>query len=131
MANASFTYTCSKLISWSSNLPEWQQDALRRILVQGEFTEGDVTELVILAKLPHVQSLETRSSAIPASKKHVQPLSGELPSVRLTEILDIYQVNALAKGPVPFGEDGLTVVYGGNATGKSGIVENPSQGMSG
>lgn len=35
---------------------------------------------------------------------------------------DITYVNALASGPITFGPDGLTVVYGDNASGKSGIA---------
>lgn len=59
---------------------------------------------------------------IPATAEHV-PLSSEgTPPVSLIAIGDIARVNALSKGPIEFGIEGLTVVYGENATGKSSIV---------
>ncbi|NNE20388.1 MAG: hypothetical protein HKN10_18130, partial [Myxococcales bacterium] len=35
---------------------------------------------------------------------------------------DILRANALAPGPITFGPSGLTVIYGGNAAGKSGVA---------
>jgi len=117
---AEFTYV--DLIKWSKQLPEWQRDALRRVLVKGALTSGDIADLVELAKAPHDSGNGSTAKAVPASEDHAQLSAEELPAVQLVSIRNIAQVNALAEGPVPFGTEGLTIVYGGNATGKSGIV---------
>jgi hypothetical protein len=44
------------------------------------------------------------------------------PAVRISGIDNIQRVNALAAGPLKLSPEGLSVVYGGNATGKSGLV---------
>ena len=117
---AQFTY--SDLIQWSKQLPEWQRDALRRVLDHGEVTGADIADLAELAKAPYTSGAGPTSKAVPASEHHARPSAAELPPVRLVAVRDIAHVNALGKGPVWFGPEGLTVVYGGNATGKSGIV---------
>lgn len=115
-----FTYV--DLIAWSESLPDWQRDALRRVLGQDQISEHDLIELVSLAKAPFANGASTKLVSIPASTEHVQPPSEDLTTVSLVAIRDIARVNALCVGPIPFGIEGLTIVYGGNATGKSGIA---------
>lgn len=117
---AEFTYV--DLIEWSRQLPEWQRDALRRILVKGNLASGDVADLVELAKASYDTGNGSSAKAVPASLDHVRLSVEALPAVRIVAVRNIARVNALAEGPVPFGDAGLTIVYGGNATGKSGVV---------
>lgn len=39
-----------KIISWAQDLPEWQADAVRRFLEQGDLTASDKNELYQLLK---------------------------------------------------------------------------------
>lgn len=120
MAIASFGY--EDLIRWSGRLHPWQRDALRRILAVGELTEADVEELAGLAKAPHEGDEKSIRRAKPATLDHVRPRAEGLPAICVLRVRDISRVNALAPGPVEFAAEGLTVVYGDNASGKSGVV---------
>ena len=44
------TFTYEDLIRWSEGLPAWLRDALGRVLRAGSLTDGDVEELVALAR---------------------------------------------------------------------------------
>ena len=44
------------------------------------------------------------------------------PAVRLSGLSDIQRVNALGSGPLRLTLEGINVIYGGNATGKSGLA---------
>jgi AAA domain len=117
---ASFTY--ADLIEWSVDLPAWQRDALRRVLTQREVSDAETLDLANLAKGPHSDSGVSTATPVPASRNDVQASPAEHPVVRLEAVRNITRVNALAEGPLRFGADGLTLVYGANATGKSGIA---------
>jgi energy-coupling factor transporter ATP-binding protein EcfA2 len=52
----------------------------------------------------------------------VRTPAGSKFSVSLTSIQDLAHVNSLSSGPVTFAPEGLTVIYGDNASGKSGIA---------
>lgn len=116
------TFTYDDLIDWSTGLPEWQRDALRRVLERGELTAADVEELAGLAKQAHLKDSPVTSSAVVASAEHVRPTSDVLAAVRLLGVRDIDRVNALGPGPIPFVAEGLTLIYGANASGKSGVA---------
>lgn len=61
-------------------------------------------------------------AAEPLTSAHLRTDPASSPSISLVAIRDITNVNALAAGPITFAPDGLTVVYGDNASGKSGIA---------
>jgi AAA domain len=115
------TFTYADLIEWSIHIPEWQRDALRRVLDHAEITNTDIAELAQLAKGPYSAPEARGPGAVPASADQVWPSSAALPDVRLLAVREITRVNALAPGPIQFEATGLTVVYGGNASGKTGI----------
>ncbi|MGE3164934.1 MAG: hypothetical protein AB7O52_08510, partial [Planctomycetota bacterium] len=118
MTSTDFTY--EDLLEWSEKRPLWQRDALRRLL-SGPVSDTDYDELAGLAETEAIAPREV-SSAAPATTDHVQPSSTTSPSVSLLDLDSIAHVGALAPGPIPFGESGLTVVYGENASGKSGVA---------
>jgi AAA domain-containing protein len=116
---ASFTYV--DLLDWSQALALWQRDALRRVLNVGKLDENEIIRLLNLAKASHGVG-DITAEPIPASEGDVQPQPTGAVAVRLVGVRDIAQVNALGGGPVLFSTDGLTIIYGGNGTGKSGIA---------
>ena len=116
------SYTYPDLISWSHSLMGWQRDLLRRLLTAGEATDRDISELADLA-CPTVPSVgDVSPSPVFATDDHAPTAGSELPVVHLEKISDISRVNALAEGPVLFGSDGLTVLYGATGAGKSGLA---------
>lgn len=109
------------LVAWSSQRPAWQRDALRRLVQQGDPATG-IAELADLA-LAEARGETPPSGAQPLTSAHlpIGHLGG--PPVVLRSISDVENVNALAGGArLVFAERGLTVVYGDNASGKSGYV---------
>jgi hypothetical protein len=100
----------------------WQRDALRRLLTTDALAGSDLSELADLA-CPELSATDKNTlTATIATDEHVPISTQHLPAVRLTSISDIENVNALSAGPVWFGTDGLTVIYGNNGSGKSGVA---------
>lgn len=114
------------IIEWAEkDLPAWQSDAVRRLLTQDILTEDDKNELFVMLKASHV--------LVDFKNKHVDPkplkkgdVSGApkvAEKISLKSMKIISSVNAIPDGSnLPFGHEGLTVIYGENATGKSGYA---------
>lgn len=115
------TFTFDDLISWSEKLPLWQRDALRRVLA-GSLTDADISELVEMAKANQGFPMPGAPTPNPATNARAPSSSASPLSIALLSVRDITYVNALASGPITFAPEGLTVIYGDNAAGKSGIT---------
>ncbi len=109
-----------EILMWSSDRPIWQRDALRRLVEKGELDETDINELTNLCKSHH--GLRSRIPAAPLSSHHLPQPGTEAKPVSLVSLTHHTGVNALAQHQkVEFGPQ-LTIVYGGNAAGKSGYT---------
>ena len=112
----------NRILAWSRNRPLWQRDALRRIVLNGYPDEQALGEILALCEKEHGdQSVSVATQ--PLSKVHlpVDPGAGE--SVSLGSIANVAGVNQLASGQtLEFEQNGLTIVYGQNGTGKSGYT---------
>jgi len=114
----------AEIVKWSSNRPLWQRDALRRIVVKSGLDESDLHELALIAKdqVGLVDPTAPASKAVPLAASHL-PACTTAEAVSLEAITDVENVNALAHGQkLSFRRQGLTIIYGDNATGKSGYV---------
>ena len=112
------------LESWFQGRPKWIQDAARRILVGGDIEDKNLKELLVLCKreagVPDGQSPELKPLPIP--KGILQATEAYVPVI-IASISDPQGINALSpRNPLEFGDAGLTIVYGRNASGKSGYV---------
>lgn len=122
MENFVSTFGLGDLIAWSEEkLLEWQRDALRRVLT-ARLTSNDIDELASMAKAARGLPPLGTASPIPATAAHFRASAGSRLPVSLISIRDIAHVNALSPGPVTFSPQGLTIMYGDNASGKSGIA---------
>ncbi|MEE8186722.1 MAG: AAA family ATPase [Nitrososphaerales archaeon] len=109
-----------EILDWSSSRPDWQRDALRRFITQGTLADSDLEELVALCKVPH--GLAERRDLAPLERHHIPIRGPAVEVVNLEKLTHHHGVNALASGQtITFGP-GLTIVYGGNAAGKSGYT---------
>lgn len=109
-----------EILRWSVDRPDWQRDALRRLLVNGELTETDIVELTALCKEAH--GLAEAGTSHPLTQEQFPKGTDERDRVTLKSIYHHKGVNALAEGQtVNFGSN-LTVIYGDNAAGKSGYT---------
>lgn len=105
-----------EIVNWSAEIPIWQSDALRRLVVSGELTSEDYEELVALCKNPELANQ-------PLQSQHVASEGTGIPAVSLKNIRKVKNVNALAENQtLNFSPKGISIIYGDNGAGKSGYV---------
>lgn len=113
------------IIAWCQSIPEWQADAVRRMLAQDELTSADKDELYLMLKADF-GLLTSGQSALRAVRPQPGIVSGAPASqspLALHAIENVRNVNAIPDGSsLHFGVTGLTVVYGQNGSGKSGYA---------
>lgn len=112
------------ILVWSqSELTDWQQDAVRRLFEKGsDLTVEDFCDSYELLKSAHGISCETPGEPLPLSQESL-PAPAPSPRVVLKAMRDLTSVNRLAENQVlSFCPDGITVIYGANANGKSGYA---------
>ncbi len=109
-----------EIFEWSQDRPDWQRDALRRLVLNGELSDDDIRALTDICKSAH--GLAEHQDPAPLAKEHVpDKMAGAVP-VSLVSIFHRRGVNALAEDQtLNFGPN-LTVVYGDNAAGKTGYI---------
>ena len=106
----------ASILAWSRERPEWQRDALRRLCVHGSISEGDLVELADICR-------NKGQGFRPLEAEHIPDPRSATSTVRLRRIKDVQNVNALKVGErLSFNTNGLTVIYGGNGSGKSGYA---------
>jgi len=112
----------SDILEWSNNINiDWISDALRRIVLQRHIVDKDFNELIAICKRAHGLDNDS-STGFPISSEHIQ---GEENggSTKLVSLKHISDVNALIPNEeINFVENGLTIVYGDNGSGKSGYT---------
>jgi|TARA_R100000049_G_C1954626_1_gene106581 ABC-type lipoprotein export system ATPase subunit len=112
------------ILKWTESLPLWQRDACRRLFQkEGVLEETDYDELYVLLRKENGINVDDGLEPSPLEKRH---LPVELPpgeTVILTGLRDLENVNRIPNGhALSFSEDGMTVIYGGNGSGKSGYA---------
>lgn len=111
-----------EILQWSASQPLWQRDALRRLFTVGTLTSTDLDALTEICKSVHGLAPSSKK-AVPLSAQHL-PVGAPAAAtaVFLVDLTHHTGVNALApEQTVSFGPN-LTIVYGENATGKSGYT---------
>ncbi|MHC1762933.1 MAG: hypothetical protein AB9869_01320 [Verrucomicrobiia bacterium] len=109
-----------QILEWSQERPAWQRDALRRLALKGGLSDDDIRVLTDICKSAH--GLAEPQETAPLSKEHVPDKAAGAAAVSLASIFHHRGVNALAEDQVlKFGPK-LTVVYGDNASGKTGYI---------
>ena len=106
-----------QIVEWSRTRPAWQRVVLRRVAEGDALGDQDYDQLVedMLASTT-APEVEFGLAQLP------QTAPGDSP-VKLVSIEKPEHVNALAsETPLTFEPSGLTIVYGDNASGKSGYA---------
>lgn len=107
------------IVSWSESRPDWQRAVLRL------FALGEVVGTADIAAIAD-QLLDPASPASASAPIALEDITGGMAvddQVSLHSCRPVAHVNALLDGQtLTFGKDGLTVVYGDNASGKSGYA---------
>lgn len=110
----------NEILTWANNKPAFIKDALRRIISNSSITQNDIEELVSLLKKENGDTSVSLNS-IPINSIHVPTIvSTGMIYPKLISIKDPINICALhAQGHLQFPNNGLTVVYGNNGSGKS------------
>ena len=109
-----------EILTWSADRPTWQRDALRRLVVNGELSDGDLRAATEICKGDH--GLAEKVEVKPLAKEHVPSQQGTAAAVSLESIFHHQGVNALAEDQTLKFSPGLTIVYGDNGAGKTGYI---------
>jgi len=110
------------ILVWSNtSLPTWQRDALRRLFQKEVLDQQGLDDLYAMLKSAHgVPDPENREPD-PLSQKHLPVQTANAAPVILRAMRDLKHVNRIPNGQIlEFAPKGMTVIYGGNAAGKSG-----------
>lgn len=106
-----------EIYSWSEKRPDWQRDALRRIIQQDCINEKDIDELYTILVEEGTPSRPLEIEQLPERR------GGVTKKISLVSISNVKGINKLATDQVlMFNEGGITVIYGDNGTGKSGYT---------
>jgi energy-coupling factor transporter ATP-binding protein EcfA2 len=123
-SEADETPLIDQILAWSqASLPLWQQDALRRqAQAESGLTEADYATLHHLLKVHHGAAAADGLLPKPWCQNDVPSLASRTDHATLLAIRDLQYVNRLVPGTtLAFAPQGLTVIYGGNGSGKSGF----------
>ena len=104
------------ILAWSRHSPEWQRDALRRLLSKSRLDGTDTSDLTNLCKC-------RGQGADVLTAEHLPDPESASATLNLKTIRGVKNVNALKPNEIlSFDKKGLTVVYGDNGAGKSGYA---------
>lgn len=112
-----------EILEWSGSRSPWIRDALRRLFEQTELTDIDFDELALLLKKDigfsgiEINAMPLKESDLPSD------VTQRGQAIKLISIEKPQNINAIHEdAKLTFANDGLTIIYGGNASGKSGYV---------
>jgi hypothetical protein len=111
------------LLAWSEERPDWLRDALRRLAVNGEVGDGDREAILIRVRHAHGITVDGDITCMPLTADHLPPDGEAIAPTLLYGIGPVCNVDRLAQDQqLRFGVNGITLVFGDNATGKSGYA---------
>ena len=107
---------------WAAEkLSPWQRDALRRLFQKQELTEQDMHDLYAMLKSARGLPDTKKRQPVPFAKEHLPAVGKTVEPVVLKAMRELKNVNRIAEGQkLEFKPKGITVIYGENASGKSG-----------
>ena len=110
------------ILKWTESLPSWQRDAARRLFKnESQLSENDRKELYVLLKADHGIAAPQGEVAVPLSASDLPASIKSGATVVLKAVHTLQNVNRIASNQiVRFGSTGITIIYGGNGSGKSG-----------
>lgn len=110
------------ILKWATlDLTLWQRDAMRRLFQKEVLDQQDFDDLYEMLKSEHGLPDQQNRQPIPLAQEHLPVHVANSTPVVLRTMRDLKHVNRIALGQkLEFASSGMTVVYGGNGSGKSG-----------
>lgn len=117
MANPHNLTLEEQIVTWSQQLPAWQRVLLAHIVQGSSFSEESLQQLIDRTISDH--AIED----VDLNIDHFATSSPAAPPVGLRCVSNLQHVNAISSEmPLTICKDGLTIIYGDNASGKSGYA---------
>lgn len=112
------------ILKWTESLPMWQRDACRRLLQkEAGLEEVDHSELYRILKKENGIDVDNVPDLVPLTNDHLPAEVAHGDTVTLVSLRDLENVNQIpSENVLTFSKVGLTVIYGGNGSGKSGYA---------
>lgn len=112
------------ILQWSQDrLARWQQDCLRRLFQKQTLDPDDHDDLYAMLKSSHGLPDKKNRQPVPLAQTHLPTQTTAASPLVLVALRDLKSVNRIAAGQnLPFAPKGITIVYGHNASGKSGYA---------
>lgn len=112
------------ILSWANaDLTPWQRDALRRLFERAELSVDDYNDLYAMLKSARGLPDDKKRQPVPLSQAHLPKQTAQGDSIVLRCLRDLKHVNRIAAAQrLTVCAKGLTIVYGGNGSGKSGYA---------
>lgn len=114
----------SDILKWTKSLPLWQRDACRRLFQkEAGLEEIDYSELYTLLKRENGIEADDAVMAVPLAQEHLPAELAPGEKITLVSLRELTNVNQIPSDQtLTFSEEGMTVIYGGNGSGKSGYA---------
>ena len=112
-----------EILAWTeTSLTPWQRDAARRLFQEQQgLSVQDYDDLHALMKSAHGLPDPANRVPVPLAAVHLPAHAAGAAGVVLKAMRELKHVNRIAPNQVlEFAPNGLTVIYGGNGSGKSG-----------
>lgn len=107
----------TEIVEWLHTKQNWLQEAVSRLLGNGEITDIDIDQLTDLLKTDVGQTV-TNTHSFAGLGTATTPNTLILESISEVSGID----NLSPRNPLLFGTDSLAVIYGNNGSGKSGYT---------
>ncbi|MDP1972462.1 MAG: hypothetical protein Q8J87_05775, partial [Sediminibacterium sp.] len=111
----------NSIITWLKEYPYWMQYA-GSVLFEGSTVTKDLTDYTYQLFLEDSQLVAPSIERIEIEFVEESEQVNLFGSLKINEVKEISGVNALATGQVINISDQLTIIYGGNGSGKSGYI---------
>lgn len=110
------------ILAWANaELALWQRDAVRRLFQKQDLGSQDYDDLYAMLKSAHGLPDPQKRQPVPLAQEHLPAHTGSTTPVILRDMRDLKHVNRIAPGQkLEFTPTGITVIYGGTGSGKSG-----------
>lgn len=112
----------NNILAWATtDLTLWQRDAVRRLFQKEVLNQQDYDELYAMLRSAHGLPDPQNLQPVPLAQEHLPAHVVNSTPVVLLAMRDLKHVNRIAPGQkLEFAPSGMTVIYGGNGSGKSG-----------
>jgi len=118
-----------EFVSWAAKyLAPWQHEAFRRLYAKGELSTEDRVEIYKQARID--LGVDEVESALPDRSLILEEFGATVvkhQNIKLLELRDLENVNAIKPGQCITFSPNLTVIYGENGSGKSGFARVTKQ----